>query len=126
VASSAEEEDWNDNAVVIADAAGVIRFWSAGAEKAFGYASTHALGQTLDLIVPPEYRQAHWTGFLHAMASGTASVEGKAVPFPARRADGETAALSGRLTLLREPDGMVIAAMVIFEKNHATADEQHS
>jgi len=122
VASSAEEEDLNDNAVVIADATGVIRFWSAGAEKAFGHTSQRAVGETLDLIVPPEYRQAHWAGFRHAMASGTASVEGKAVPFPARRADGETAALSGRLTLLREPGGQVIAAAVIFTQHTGTGD----
>ena len=109
-----------NNAVVIADAAGVIRFWSVGAEKAFG----QAVGQTLDLIVPPEHRQAHWTGFRRAMASGAAAVEGRAVPFPARQASGETWALRGRLTLLREPDGAVIAAVVVFEKSHATADEQ--
>jgi PAS domain S-box-containing protein len=112
------------NAVVIADAAGVIRFWSAGAEKAFGHASARAIGQTLDLIVPPEYRQAHWTGFRHAMASGTAAVEGTAVPFPVRRADGETSPTRGRLTLLREPGGVVIAAVVVFEKSPAIGDEQ--
>jgi PAS domain S-box-containing protein len=113
------------DAVVIADAAGVIRFWSAGAEKAFGYASALAVGQTLDLIVPPEYRQAHWTGFRRAMASGVAAVEGTAVPFPVRRADGEIAPTSGRLTLLREPGGMVIAAVVVFEQSPAIPDEQH-
>lgn len=118
------EENLDNNAVVIADAAGVIRFWSMGAEKAFGHAAGQAVGQTLDLIVPPEYCQAHWTGFRRAMVSGVAAVEGTAVPFPARQASGETSALRGRLTLLREPDGMVIAAVVVFEKSHATADEQ--
>lgn len=111
------------DAVVIADAAGVIRFWSAGAERAFGHASVRAVGQTLDLIVPPEYRQAHWTGFRHAMASGTAAVEGTAVPFPVRRADGETSPTRGRLTLLREPGGLVIAAVVVFEKSPVAPDE---
>jgi PAS domain S-box-containing protein len=106
----------HNHAVVIADAAGIIRFWSAGAEKAFGYASSQAVGQTLDLIVPPEHRQAHWTGFRQAMESGVAAVEGKSVPFPVRRADGEVAPLHGRLTLLRQPNGMVMAAAVAFEE----------
>jgi PAS domain S-box-containing protein len=114
VFGNAGEKNLNDHAVVVADAAGVIRFWSPGAEKAFGHAAEHALGETLDLIVPPEYRQAHWAGFRKAMASGAAAVEGRAVPFPACGADGEIAALSGRLTLLREPDGSVIAAVVVF------------
>jgi PAS domain S-box-containing protein len=111
---NAKEKYLDDHAVVVADTAGVIRFWSAGAEKAFGYAVERALGETLDLIVPPDYRQAHWNGFHKAIASGAAAVEGQSVPFPARRADGETATMSGRLTLLREPNGSVIAAVVVF------------
>ena len=123
VFGNAGEKDLNDQAVVVADASGVIRFWSAGAEKAFGHVSEQALGQTLDLIVPPEHRQAHWAGFHKAVASGGAAVEGRAVPFPARRADGEIAVLSGRLTLLREPNGSVIAAVVVFAP-HPDAGER--
>ena len=104
----------DNNPVVIADAAGVIRFWNAGAEKMFGHASGQAVGQTLDLIVPSEYRQAHWNGFRKAIASGMATVEGTAVPFPALRADGEISATRGRLTLLRAPNGSVIGAVVVF------------
>ena len=110
----------DNNAVVIADAAGIIRFWSSGAEKAFGHACEQAVGQTLDLIVPSEYRQAHWTGFRHAMASGAATVEGRAVPFPARQADGEISAAQGRLTLLRAPNGSVIGAVVVFTQGPGT------
>lgn len=102
------------NAIVIADAAGIIRFWSAGAERAFGYEPQLALGQSLDVIVPPEYRDAHWKGFRAAMASGEAAAEGQPVPFPVRRADGEVVAVRGRLTLLRDPEGLVIAAAVLF------------
>jgi PAS domain S-box-containing protein len=104
----------DNNPVVIADTAGVVRFWSAGAEKMFGHTSERAVGQTLDLIVPSEYRQAHWYGFRKAIVSGTAAVEGTAVPFPALRADGEISATPGRLTLLRAPDGSVIGAVVVF------------
>jgi len=111
------------HAVVVADATGVIRFWSAGAEKAFGHAAERALGKTLDLIVPPEHRQAHWAGFRKAMASGAAEVEGRSVPFPAHRADGATAVLSGRLSLLRAPDGSVIAAVVVFAKRDGAGEQ---
>jgi PAS domain S-box-containing protein len=114
------EKDLDNHAVVIADAAGVIRFWSSGAEKAFGHPSAEALGQTLDLIVPLEYRQAHWTGFRHAMASGAATVEGRAVPFPVRLPGGETMPMTGRLTLLRGPSGQVIAAAVAFTHHSGT------
>lgn len=104
----------DNNAVVIADPAGVIRFWSKGAEKAFGYSAERAVGQTLDLIVPPEYRQAHWIGFERAVESGAAGVEGLISPFPVRHACGDVAPAPGRLTLVRQAQGKVIAAMVVF------------
>ncbi len=111
----------NDHAIVIADAAGIIRFWNAQAERAFGHASSDALGASLDLIVPGEYARDHWKGFQRAMGAGMAMAEGKATNFPVRRADGAIAAISGRLTLLREPGGSVIGAMVVFA-NSATSD----
>jgi PAS domain S-box-containing protein len=103
------------NAVVMADPSGVIRFWSAGAEKAFGYSAAQAIGQTLDLVVPDEYREAHWIGFRRAVESGTAGVEGQITPFAVRRADGEVAAAPGTLTLVRQSQGKVVAVMVVFD-----------
>jgi PAS domain S-box-containing protein len=99
----------------MADPSGVICFWSAGAERAFGYPAAEAVGQTLDLIVPPEHREAHWNGFRRAIESGAASVEGQSIPFPARCAGGDVAARPGRLTLVRRPRGQVIAALVVFD-----------
>jgi len=101
-------------AVVIADISGVIRFWSAGAERAFGHTVREAVGQTLDLIVPPDFRTAHWAGFRRAMASGSAGVEGKTSAFPVLEASGRIRNASGKLTLIRSGDGGVIGGMVIF------------
>ena len=61
-------------AIVIADRDGAIRVWTAGAERMFGYSAADAIGQPLDLIVPEDYRQAHWAGFNRAMAAGTRSI----------------------------------------------------
>ena len=105
----------NGTAVVIANSTGVIRFWSVGAEKAFGYSAAEAVGETLDLIVPAEYREAHWKGFRRAVASGAAQLEGQLNPFPVRRAGGVVAAVPGKLTLVRRAQGQVIAAMVVFD-----------
>lgn len=112
------------DAIVIADTAGVIRFWSTGAEKAFGYACEQAVGQTLDLIVPYEHRQAHWKGFQAAIASGAAAAEGQAISFPARKASGDILITRGRLTLLRAPHGQVAAAAVVFEQFPYAHNEQ--
>ena len=101
--------------ILIADGDGSIVFWNGQAQRVFGHAPDQALGQTLDLIVPPEFREAHWRGFRAAITSGEAVVEGQATPFPVRHADGEIAEHSGRLTLIRAPDGRVVGAMVVFD-----------
>ena len=59
-------EDCPD-AIVYADAAGVIRFWNAGAARIFGYESGEALGASLDLIVPERLRARHWQGYDEVM-----------------------------------------------------------
>ena len=101
--------------IVLADRLGVIRYWSSGATAMFGYPAAQAIGQPLDLIVPDEHREAHWKGFWRAFDSGTAAAEGQAGPFPSRHADGSTVTRTGRLSLVREPRGKVVAALVVFE-----------
>jgi len=103
------------DAIVMADQQGVIRYWSDGAAAMFGYAADDALGKRLDLIVPDEHREAHWIGFQRAFTSGTAAAEGVGGPFPAKHADGNIVVRNGRLSLLRQPDGGVVAALVVFE-----------
>ena len=105
-----------DDAVILADPSGVIRFWSEAAADAFGHSPAAAVGQSLDLIVPKELREAHWLGFRRAIHSGVAAAEGEAAPFPVRCAGGEIVEHLGRLTLVRHPGGRVVGAMVVFER----------
>ena len=102
-------------AIVLADRLGVIRYWSSGATAMFGYPVDHAIGQPLDLIVPDEHREAHWKGFRRAFDSGTAAAEGLAGPFPTRHANGNVVTRTGRLSLIRQSQGKVVAALVVFE-----------
>jgi PAS domain S-box-containing protein len=104
-----------EDIVVMADCAGRIRFWSAGATRVFGHPATQMLGESLEAIIPPEYRPTHRQGFQRAMMQGHAAAEGNPGPFPVLRADGTIITLDGRLTLLRGPAGTVIAAAVVYE-----------
>jgi len=58
------------DAVVFADAEGVIRFWNLQAEALFGHSAAEALGASLDLIVPEPSRKSHWAGFEAAVKRG--------------------------------------------------------
>jgi PAS domain S-box-containing protein len=104
----------DETAIVIADTSGIIHFWSKGAEDSFGHSAANAVGQPLDLIVPVEFRNAHWRGFHRAISAGAAAAEGRPNEFPVLRADGNILTTPGRLVLLRLGDERVIGAMVIF------------
>jgi PAS domain S-box-containing protein len=103
----------DDHAIVMADRAGVIRFWSAGAETLFGHAARDMVGRSLDAIVPQEYREAHWTGFRRAMAEGVAQAEGQPFELPIGCAGG-VAVFPGMFVLVRDAGKAVIGALAIF------------
>lgn len=45
-----------DDAIITKTLDGVITSWNPAAEKLFGYAATEAIGQPIDIIVPPDRR----------------------------------------------------------------------
>jgi PAS domain-containing protein len=45
------------DAIVYADAEGVIRLWNQGACRIFGFAEAEALGRSLDIIIPAGLRE---------------------------------------------------------------------
>jgi PAS domain S-box-containing protein len=102
----------DDHAVVVADAAGVIQFWSRKAEAFFGYAAPDAVGQKLDLIVPEQYREAHWKGFSQAMTTGKAQAEGTSFDLPINCRSGVTP-FPATFRLIRDASNAVIGAMLI-------------
>jgi PAS domain S-box-containing protein len=108
------EETMDNHAIVIADKTGTIRHWSRGAEALFGYARVDAVGQKLDLIVPPEYREEHWHGFHKAMDTGTAKLDGQSTDIPVRCRDGNITVFPSAFNLMRNSQKQVIGAMVVF------------
>ena len=57
------------SAIIYADADGCIGFWNTGAEVLFGHLAAESLGKRVDLIVPEQYREMHWTGFNRTIGS---------------------------------------------------------
>jgi PAS domain S-box-containing protein len=100
-------------AMVVADTDGVICFWSQGAQELTGHPAATAVGHSLDLIVPPEYRERHWAGFRAAMAAGTARFEGAAANIPVLCADGAVRRWPGRFTLIRDARGRPAGAAAV-------------
>ncbi len=76
------------DAVIYADDTGTIMRWNQAATTLFGYSAAEALGQKLDLIIPPELREAHWRGFEAATSSGVMELRGHPTLTRARHRSG--------------------------------------
>jgi PAS domain S-box-containing protein len=76
-------------AIIYADADGVIRYWNNGATRVFGFTAEEALGQGLDIIIPAGLRERHWQGFHATMRTGQSRYgAGDLLSVPAIRNDG--------------------------------------
>jgi PAS domain S-box-containing protein len=98
-----------NRALVVADAEGIIRMWSRGAEVLFGYPAAYALGRSLELLIPERFRERHWRAFHAAMATGVSEMD--EVITPTVHADGTEVDHAGRLGLLKDREGATIGAV---------------
>jgi PAS domain S-box-containing protein len=95
-------------AVIVVDTSGVIQYWSPGATELFGISDP--IGETLDVIVPSEFRERHWAGFHRAMTTGESVISGGRLNIPVRCADGEVRSFPGTFSVLWDGHGRPIGA----------------
>jgi PAS domain S-box-containing protein len=96
----------NADAIIAADAQGVIRFWNPGAERVFGFTAADAVGQSLDLIIPERQRDRHWRGYHHVMQTGRSRYgDGDILAVPGVRKDGTRISLEFTIVPLRDGSG---------------------
>lgn len=76
------------DAIVSADAAGRILSWNRAAMALFGFIAEEALGQSLEIIIPPRFREAHRKGLFRVASGGPSKVIGSTVEVAAIRKDG--------------------------------------
>ena len=99
--------DGAPDALLVADAEGIIRYWNSGATRIFGHGAEAALGQSLDLIIPEGLRTRHWEGYRRVMATGETRYANGLLTSPGVRADGGRVSLEFSIVLLRDNAGAV-------------------
>lgn len=113
------------DAVVVADADGMIVFWNAAAERLFGWPAETAIGSSLDLIIPERQRSAHWDGYRRVMRTGQSRYGSDVLRVPSLHADGERRSIAFTVTLLTDPTGVVVGiAAVVRDETQRWAEEQ--
>jgi PAS domain S-box-containing protein len=71
-------ESAND-AIINSDSKGNILSWNKAAERIFGYTSEEVTGKSLMIIIPDEFKQAHYKGMQRVTSGGEHHVIGKTV-----------------------------------------------
>ena len=104
----------NSDAIIAADKEGVIVFWNPGAEWIFGYASTDAIGRSLDIIIPARLRKRHWDGYHRVMESGESRYgHGDILAVPGIKKDGNQISIEFTITPMRDETDQLVGLIAI-------------
>lgn len=76
------------NAMIVIDASGIIRAFSAAAESMFGYSAECVIGNRIEILMPEPYRSQHDSYLSHYVETGEAHIIGQSRIMNAVRADG--------------------------------------
>lgn len=99
--------------LIAADLEGIISEWNAAAERIFGHTRDEAIGQSLDLIVPERFREAHWTGYDRALADRRTKYEGQSLPTRSVRKDGTQIYVGLSFAIVTDEAGNSVGALAI-------------
>ncbi len=103
--------DQGPDAVIFAGTDGLVAYWNAAAERIFGHTSAAAMGQSLDIIIPEQYREAHWTAYDRALADGDTKYRGQSLATRSVRADGEKIYVELSFGIIKDAAGASIGAI---------------
>ena len=110
--------------IVTMDADGRVIEFNAAAERTFGYTKAHVMGRTLaELIIPPQFREAHAAGLAHYLATGEGPLLGKLIEVMAVRSDGSEIPVELTITAIRSDNAPMFTGVLRDMTARKQADE---
>jgi PAS domain S-box-containing protein len=100
---------FSDDAIISKNLQGIIESWNAGAERIFGYTAGEAIGQSVEILIPPDRLNEEQT-ILRRIRRGERIEHYETVR---RRKDGSLIDISLSVSPLMATDGRVIGASKI-------------
>jgi PAS domain S-box-containing protein len=116
-------------AFVSIDADGVITEWNPEAEATFGWTHEEAIGGPLsEMIIPPEYRNAHQSGLRRFLTTEEGPVLGKRLELEAIHRDGHRFPVELTIAPVRVGDGYSFHAFLrdVTERKQMEDELQHA
>jgi PAS domain S-box-containing protein len=114
------------DAIMVADAKGMITLWNAACERIFGHTAAEAMGQSLDLIIPQRQQGRHWDGYHQTMASGITKYGNDLLRVPSIHKDGRSLSIAFTVSLLKAADGSVLSIVAIVRDETARFTEDRA
>jgi PAS domain S-box-containing protein len=112
------------DAIIYADAEGMIGRWNRGATRIFGFAEEEALGRSLDIIIPESLRERHWQGFRATMRTGESRYgDGQVLSVPAVRKDGARISVEFTIVPFTSDSGQMIGIAAIMRDTTTRFEE---
>ena len=101
------------HAVVLMNSEGILTGWNGQAEKIFGWIREETIGHMLhDMIIPPQYRNAHIQGLKHFLASGEGSALNKCIEITGLHRDGHEFAIELAISPVKQKDKYEFCAFI--------------
>jgi len=101
------------DAIIFANAGGVVRIWNQAAASLFGYSAEEVAEAGMDLIIPEKLRAAHWRGFQRAMDTGATRLSGAPMITRATHKSGARLYVEMTFAVVRGDDGAVLGAVAV-------------
>jgi PAS domain S-box-containing protein len=111
--------------IMAVNASGEITLWSPACERIFGFTAAEAVGGSLEMIIPENQRERHWTGFDKTMETGeTKFGGGDLLSVPALTKDGRRISAEFTIALLLGEDGKPVGMVSIVRDASKAFDER--
>ncbi|MCR8643797.1 EAL domain-containing protein [Paenibacillus sp. N1-5-1-14] len=104
-------ESAND-AIILADHAGIIVSWNHGAQRIFDYKEEEVLGKSLHIIIPERYREAHQQGIEQYITTGNPSVIGKTIELLGLKKNGSEFPIELSIATWKEEDHVYFSSII--------------
>lgn len=112
------------DAVVIVDRHGRIALVNARAEELFGYGRAEMLGQPVEMLVPPRYREAHVTQRDRYLADPTARPLGSGRELVGLHKDGRELPIEISLSPMQSAEDLLVIGAIRDISERKTAEEK--
>ena len=100
------------DAILVADADGVVRYANPAVERVFGYDPEAVEGRSLTKLMPEEYQNDDREGFKQYLETGERKADRELIQFSGRHADGHKVPLEVSPAEFEGPDGPLFAGIV--------------